>query len=337
MDWEMLRTFNAAAETGSFSSAADALDVSQASVARHVTVLERNLQTSLFHRHTRGLKMTEQGELLHKAVREIIAQVSMAEARLAEHRSYPCGTLKISINAAFGAFWLAPRLKEFLERYPEITPLLLFDGGAADLSMREADVAIRLSPPQKSDVVQRRILSSRSFAYASPEYLRKHGMPYRPQDLDRHRLIVGNGSGRAGAADDNWLLRLGAAENAPRRPVATLDDLHGLYRAVQSGLGIGALPHFASPESTGLVRILPEAASPRVDGYFVYPAELRDSKRIAVFRDFLLYKIAEAGIHEDPFDRPGQVPHAESGPPLPISSISGTGRTSDEPPRSAPC
>jgi DNA-binding transcriptional LysR family regulator len=250
--------------------------------------------------------MTEQGELLHKAVREISAQVSMAEALLAEHRAYPRGALKISTNMAFGAFWLAPRLHEFHELYPEITPILSFDGGEADLSMREADVAIRLSPPLKSDVVQRRILSSRSFAYAAPEYLRKYGTPYQPRDLNKHRLIVHSGNGRASSAEGNWLLRLGAAENNPRRPVAALDNVHGLFTAVQSGLGIGALPHFASPESSGLIRVLPDLASPRVDGYFVYPAELRNSKRIAVFRDFLLDKIAEAGIHADPFDTPAQ-------------------------------
>jgi DNA-binding transcriptional LysR family regulator len=296
MDWDKLHTFNAAAETGTFTGAADALNLSTAAVARHVMVLEQDLETSLFHRHPRGLKMTEQGELLHKAVREISAQVSMAEALLAEHRAYPRGALKISTNMEFGAFWLAPRLKEFHELYPEITPILLFDGGDADLSMREADVAIRLSSPLKSDVVQRRILSSRSSAYAAPEYLRKYGTPYQPRDLDNHRLIVQSGNGRAGAADGNWLLRLGAAEHDPRRPVAALDNVYGLYRAVQSGLGIGALPHFASPESTGLIRVLPDSTSPRVDGYFVYPAELRDSKRIAVFRDFLIDKIAEARL-----------------------------------------
>jgi DNA-binding transcriptional LysR family regulator len=302
MDWDKLRIFNAAVVAGSFTNAGDALNLSQSAVSRQITALEQCLKTSLFHRHARGLKLTEQGELLHGAVREVIARVSMAEAVLTEHRDYPRGPLKISTTAAFGAFWLAPRLKEFHELYPEITPSLMLDGGGADLSMREADVAITMSPPRKAHLVQRRILSSRAYAYAAPDYLKRHGMPSRAEDLDGHRLVVqGDDRGRDGAADA-WLLELGAHGNVPRRPIAALDDVHGLYRAVLSGLGIGALPHFILAESAGLIRVLPGCASPKLDGYFVYPAELRHSKRIAVFRDFLVRRIAEAQLHVDPID-----------------------------------
>jgi DNA-binding transcriptional LysR family regulator len=316
MDWDKLRIFNAAAQAGSFTNAGDALNLSQSAVSRQITALEQVLKTRLFHRHARGLKLTEQGMLLHGAVREVIARVSMAQALLTERRDYPHGPLRVSTTPGFGAFWLAPRLKAFHDLYPEVTITLLLDGGVADLAMGEADVALRMSAPQKQDVIQRRILTWRSYAYASPEYLQKHGSPSRAEDLDHHRLVVQGGVGWRDAAADDWFLELGMDGRGARRPIAALNDLYGLYRALLGGLGIGPLPHFIMPESAGLVRVLPDSASPKMDGYFVYPAELRQSKRIAVFRDFIIAQIAKAHLNSDPFDlaaRPAGAAPARSG------------------------
>ncbi|MEI9984176.1 MAG: LysR family transcriptional regulator [Aliidongia sp.] len=314
MDWDKLRVFSVAAEAGSFTNAGYTLRRSQSAISRQITALEHDLGAMLFHRHARGLKLTEQGEMLQKAVGEVTTRLSMAEALLAEYSSVARGSLKISADATFGAFWLVPRLKEFQDRYPDISVTLMLDGGDADLSMGHADVAISMSMPSKNNLLQRRILSARCYAYAAPEYLRTYGYPSHSADLDRHRLVVlRGGEGRSGT-DDAWLLRLGATGAEARRPNATLDNVHGLYQAVKSGLGIGALPYFIEPEAAGLVRVLTDAASPRREGYLVYPAELRDSKRITVFRDFLLAKIAEANLHRDPLDRLAS-PHFSDGPP----------------------
>src|ERR1700677_4936451 len=121
MDWDKLRAFSAAAEAGSFTNAGDVLNLSQSAVSRQITSLEQNLSTSLFHRHARGLKLTEQGETLLNAVREVSACLSKAEALLAEHGSVPRGSLKISADLAFGSLWLVPRLKAFHEQSPDIT------------------------------------------------------------------------------------------------------------------------------------------------------------------------------------------------------------------------
>jgi DNA-binding transcriptional LysR family regulator len=203
MDWDKLRTFNAAVEAGSFSSAGFALNLSQSAVSRQISALEHDLKTSLFHRHARGLKLTEQGEALHEAAREVIARVSIAEARLAENRDQPRGELKISTDVAFGEFWLVSRLKEFHELYPEITLNLLFDGGDADLAMRKADVAIRLSAPHRSSAVQRRI-STTDFddaiwlLYPSRAYLPRRVRAF--VDFVRPRL---RSPGRSSAATRN--------------------------------------------------------------------------------------------------------------------------------------
>jgi len=315
MDWDRLRIFHAAAEAGSFSSAGFAVDLSQSAVSRHVTALERSLNTALFHRHARGLKLTEQGELLHGAVRDVIARVKIAEALLTERRDHPGGYLRISANVEFGAFWLAPRLNEFHELYPDIIVTLLLDGGRADLAMLEADVAIRMSLPEKAALVQRRIFSTSAHAYVAPAYLRKHGIPTRPEDLDHHRLIVMGRETHPGSPYDEWLLRLGTRQGDFRQPAATVTDVHCLYQALLAGFGIGALPSFVSPERAGLVRVIPDCASPTVNGYFVYPLELKHSKRVEVFRDFLIRKLSEERLHVDPSISPSDQSSAGSEPP----------------------
>ena len=302
MDWDKLRAFHAAAEAGSFTNAGAQLNLSQSAVSRQITALEDGLRVALFHRHARGLKLTQHGALLHDAVREVMARLSLAEARLMDLRDEPRGPLRISCDVAFGSFWLAPRLKELHELYPEITPILLLDGGAADLAMGDADVAIRMSVPEKAGVVQRRILSTRAYAYAAPDYLRRHGAPGRVEELEQHHLVVESRDGEQIDERSDWLLTLDTLGGLSRRPVAMLDGICGLYRAIASGLGIGVLPHFVAQEVTGLVRVLPDAAAPRSDGYFVYAAELRQSKRVMVFRDFLIRKIAESRLNLDPVD-----------------------------------
>jgi DNA-binding transcriptional LysR family regulator len=251
----------------------------------------------LFHRHARGLILTEQGELLYRTARDVFAKLSMTEAMLSESKDRPKGPLKVTTTVAFGSAWLTPRIKEFLELYPEITLSLLVDDGELDLSMREADVAIRMTPPRQPDLVQRHLLTVRSYAFASPEYLKKHGVPTRAEDLDEHRLIVYGDDARPPAATINWLLEAGSKPGAERRPILKVNNVNGIYRAVQSGLGIGSIPNYMLQETSELVRVLPELSGPTVEAYFVYPEELRPSKRIAVFRDFLIRKVAEARLN----------------------------------------
>ncbi len=297
MDWDKLRVFHAVAEAGSFTHAGDALNLSQSAVSRQISGLEESLQVPLFHRHARGLILTEQGELLYRTARDVFAKLSMTEAMLSESKDRPKGPLKVTTTVAFGSAWLTPRIKEFLELYPEITLSLLVDDGELDLSMREADVAIRMSPPRQPDLVQRHLMTVRSYAYASPDYLKKHGTPTRPEDLDEHRLIVYGEDARPPTASINWLMDVGTKPGTERRPILKVNNVNGIFRAVQSGLGIGSIPNYMMQETADLVRVLPELSGPTVEAYFVYPEELRPSKRIAVFRDFLIRKVAEARLN----------------------------------------
>jgi len=294
MDWDKLRVFHAVAEAGSFTHAGEALNLSQSAVSRQISALEESLSVPLFHRHARGLILTEQGELLYATAREVFAKLAMTEGLLTESKDRPKGPLKVTTSVAFGSIWLTPRIREFLELYPDIQVAMVVDDSELDLSMREADVAIRMSPPRQPDLVQRHLMTVHVHLYAAPEYLKKHGTPRRAEELDQHRLVIYGDESRAPISNINWVLEAGLKPGHERRPILQVNNTYGLLRAVASGIGIAAMADYVAAEAPELVRILPELTGPPVEAYFVYPEELRSSKRISVFRDFLVRKVTES-------------------------------------------
>ncbi|MBM08745.1 MAG: LysR family transcriptional regulator [Magnetovibrio sp.] len=292
MDWDKLRVFHIVADVGSFTHAAEVLNLSQSAVSRQISKLEESLQVALFHRHARGLKLTEQGELLLRTAHEVIAKLSMAEARITENRERPEGPLKITTTVAFGSVWLTSRIKEFVALYPNVEVSLVLASTELDLSMREADVAIRMQPPTQPDLIQLPLMRLHYHLYASSSYIKEMGIPKTGRDLDEHHLVVYGEDAHPPVADLNWVLHY-ESYAITRSPVLQVNSIYGIFRAVQSGLGIAALPDYMSRESENLVRVLPEIDGPSVDAFFVYPEELRKSKRINILRDFLVNKVRE--------------------------------------------
>ncbi len=296
MDWDKLRVFHAVAEAGSFTRAGDSLNLSQSAVSRQISGLESSLKVPLFHRHARGLILTDQGEMLYRTAHEILAKVTIAEAQLSESTERPQGPLRITTTVAFGSVWLTSRIKDFLVLYPDIDVTLVLADTELDLSMRQADVAIRMMPPRQPDLIQRHLMTMRYHVFAAPEYLKKHGMPKTPEDLDNHRIVVFGDDVRPPVPNLNWLLEAGTKPSRKRQAALKVNSTYAIFRAVQSGLGLGALPDYMSRESGNLVKVLPELRGPTVDTFFVYAEELRHSKRIGVFRDYLVRRIAEDGL-----------------------------------------
>jgi DNA-binding transcriptional LysR family regulator len=294
MDWDKLRIFHAVAEAGSFTHAGEGLNLSQSAVSRQIGALEESLNVTLFHRHARGLILTEQGELLYRTAHEVFAKLAMTEAQLTESKDRPKGQLKVTATVALGSTWLTPRMGEFLDIYPDVAVELVLDDRELDLGMREADVAIRMTPPRQPELIQRHLFTVHLHIYAAPAYIKKHGMPMSIEELDRHQIIVYGEDNRPPVPDVNWLLRFGTAGERARHAALTVNNVYAIMRATQSGIGLAALPEFMVAGTNNLVRVLPELEGPRIDAYFVYPEELRKSKRIQVFRDFLLRKVAEA-------------------------------------------
>lgn len=294
MDWDKLRIFHAVADAGSFTHAGETLHLSQSAVSRQVSSLEDSLEVRLFHRHARGLILTEQGELLYRTVHDVFAKLTMVEARLSDSHERPQGPLKIATTVGLGSLWLTPRINEFIELYPDIEVTLVTTDEELDVSMREADCAIRLTPPTQGDLIQRRLTRVHTHVFASPIYLQNKGMPDKVRDLVHHNIIAYDEDRAMAAPNLNWLLAAvrDATNEEPHR-VLTLNNLYGVFRAVEAGVGMAGLPDFLAREAQNLVRVLPELEGPGNDAFFVYPEELRNSQRIGVFRDFLLRKVAE--------------------------------------------
>ncbi|EFH12831.1 LysR family transcriptional regulator [Pseudoroseomonas cervicalis] len=291
LDWDKLRVFHAVAEAGSFTHAGESLNLSQSAVSRQIQALEEALAVPLFHRHARGLILTEQGETLNRTVREVFAKLAMTEALLTESRERAAGRLKVTTTTGFGTAWLAPRLRKFMGLHSDVTVTLLLDDADLDLAMREADVAIRMHPPKQPDLIQRHVATFGWKIVGSPDYLKGAGIPQRAEDLDAHRLIV-YGDYRPPVESINWLLEAGRRPGSPRRAAVEVNSLPAMLHAVRSGLGLAALPDYMSEDLRDLIPVLTDLKSPRIDAYFVYPEEMRHSKRVGVFRDFLVSELA---------------------------------------------
>ena len=290
MEWDKLRTFYIVAEAGSFTHASDTLNLSQSAISRQIQGLEEGLGFPLFHRHPRGLILTEQGETLFRTVADVFIRLERTEAALKDSRSEAGGQLNVTTTVAFGSTWLVPHLHAFMEEFPAIKINLLLSDTEIDLGMRESDVAIRFHAPHQPDLIQRSLAMVHYHLYASPSYIEQHGTPDSVEDLDNHNVVSYGPEAPRPLMDLNWITHAGGAE-PPREPILLVNNVYGLMQAVESGIGLAALPDYIAESNTNIVRILPELEGPRFQTYFVYPEELRNVKRIAVFRDFLIEQV----------------------------------------------
>ena len=297
MDWDKLRVFHAAAEAGSFTHAGERLNLSQSAVSRQISTLEQSLNVALFHRHARGLILTEQGEVLFSTAREMFSKLATTEALISEGRERPKGNLRITSTVAFGSTWLASRIGRFIELYPEVNVTLFINDFELDLSMRQADVAVRLMPPKQHDLIQRHLKTIRFHLYASPRYVENNGIPKSIDDLTKHRIVIYGESISLPYTEANWLLSvLPDSGRSSQQKIVRVNNVYGIFRAVQGGVGIAALPDYLASEDPNLLRILPDLDGPAVPAFFVYPEELRKSKRISVLRDFLIQEVAKTSF-----------------------------------------
>lgn len=288
MDWDKLRIFHTVAAAGSLTHAGATLHLSQSAVSRQIRALEESLDTTLFHRHARGLILTEQGELLFAATSTINKRLDTTFAHIRDSEEEVMGVLRITTTMGFGTLWLAPRLVKLYEKFPSLKIELILEERVLDLPMREADVAIRMKEPSQADLIRRRLMNIRMQLYATPDYLAKHGTPQRLSDLSEHRLISQNQNAPQVTAGASLVQTLMEYEV---RSTLHVNNYFGVLQAVLSHVGIGVLPDYLSSDFPHLVRVLPEVASEEVPVFLAYPEELRQSKRVSAFRDFVMDEI----------------------------------------------
>jgi DNA-binding transcriptional LysR family regulator len=290
LDWDKIKLFYEVAEAGSFTRAGEKLDLNQSSISRSISALERDLNVPLFHRHARGLILTEHGDALLRAALDMHRSLEMTRQRLAETSEQPVGDLKVSATVGIGGIWLTNRIAEFLDLYPEVNVQLILTNDDLDLAMREADLAIRLRRPVQADLIQRRLFTVHYHAYASHAYLERFSEPKCVEDLDHHRLVCLGGTQPAFIQGVHQLATLGRDPKAPRPRRLEVNDSLALRHAIEAGAGIGMVPDYAMSDNPKVRRVLEQVEMPALDSYLVYPEAMRSVARVQVFRDFLVTK-----------------------------------------------
>ncbi len=290
MDWDKLRIFHAVADAGSLTHAGDTLHLSQSAVSRQVRALEESLNTTLFHRHARGLILTEQGELLFDATKSMNNRLEAASARIKDSEEEVFGELRVTTTTGFGTLWLAPRLANLYEQYPNLKIDLMLEERVLDLPMREADVAIRMKEPSQADLIRKKLMSINMQLFATPDYLRSTRPIETMSDISNHRLICQSISSTQVSAGKSLVQEL-MLNDIPS--LLTVNNYFGVLQGVLNNLGVGVLPSYVSERFPNLVRVLPDVSSGDVPVFLAYPEELRSSKRISAFRDFVQEEITD--------------------------------------------
>jgi len=293
MDWDKLKIFHAVAEAGNFTKATYILNLSQSAISRQIQSLEQELKTQLFERHARGLSLTENGEYLFKTAREVISKLKDVESTLMDKKNKLSGKLTVTTVVSFGTTWLTPRIQEFMKLNPEIEIELIFDDKELDLSTRQADIGIWMRRPKQLNYVQKKLIDINYHIYGSTKYLEQNGHPKNLQELNKHNFISYGKGAPSPVFNPDWALKLGAKDNKKRKPVMKVNSIYGLLLAVQSGVGLAALPDYITISVPNIVKVLPQIEGPKTEAYFVYPQSLRNTARVIAFRNFLYSKVSK--------------------------------------------
>ncbi len=293
MDWDKLKIFHTVAEASSFTKAATVLNLSQSAISRQIQSLEHELKIKLFERHARGLVLTDNGKYLFQTAHEVIAKLKDVEATFSDEKNKLKGKLTVTTVVSFGTTWLTPRIKEFMDLHPDIEVELIFDDKELDLSTRQADVAIRMRRPKQLNLIQKKFVDFNYHIYGSNEYLEKNGYPKILKDLDKHKFITYGKGAPSPVYNPDWVLKLGAKDGKKRKSVMKVNSVYGLLLAVQSGVGLAALPDYITHNIPNLTKVLPEEPGKPTETHFVYPASLKHNAKLMAFRNFIFSKVSE--------------------------------------------
>ncbi len=293
MDWDKLKVFHAVAAAGNFTRATEVLNLSQSAISRQIQSLEQDLKTQLFERHARGLSLTENGEYLYKTAHEVISKLKDVESTLIDKKNTPSGKLTVTTVVSFGTTWLTPRIQEFMKLNPGIEIELIFDDKELDLSTRQADIGIWMRRPKQLNYIQKKLIDINYHIYGSTKYLEEYGHPKNIADLKKHKFITYGRGTPSPVFNPDWALKLGSKDNKKMKPIMKVNSVYGLLLAVQSGVGLAALPDYITVSVPNIVRVLPKIEGPKTEAHFVYPQSLKNVARLVAFRNFLYSKVSK--------------------------------------------
>ncbi|MBW2732217.1 MAG: LysR family transcriptional regulator [Deltaproteobacteria bacterium] len=275
MTWSHIETFVRVAEAGSLSAAAKDLQQSQPTLSRQIQAFESSLGVQLFVRHARGLKLTERGAELLQQAQGLDHDVQVFLRRASGMRQEPQGNVRISAAEPIAVFALPPALAQLRSAYPKIGLELVVDNGTANLSRREADIAVRMFRPTQLDLVAKQIGSVEMGLYASRDYLARHGDLKHIEDISHHTLI--------GFDKDNlWDDALQRMRLRPEHFAVRTDSLLAQVQYTREGVGLGALHVPLATRDPGLVRVLPELPLGALELWLVVHSDVRTNPAVRV-------------------------------------------------------
>lgn len=292
-DLEAWAIFARVAELRSFSAAAEALGLSNATVSKAVTRLETRLGAALFHRTTRTLSLTPSGQALASRAAAILSDAEAAEESARAEASGPRGLVRIAVPMSFGITHVAPALPDLMASCPGLIIDLHLSDTTIDLVETGIDVALRIGALADSALKARRLSDIPTYLAAAPAYLERHGTPRTPEELEGHACFAYSNSSRP----DRWRLVRGDGEEKTVRPRGPLVTNNGeaMLPALVAGQGIALLPYFILSqdfEAGRLVHILPEWSGPPIALHLVMPSSGPRPARVSAVIDFFSRRFA---------------------------------------------
>jgi DNA-binding transcriptional LysR family regulator len=285
MDLNEIVIFARVVQAGSFTAAARALGQPKSTVSRKVSDLEQRLDARLLQRTTRKLSLTDAGRTYYDYCARILSELEHAEQALASLQAKPRGSLRVT--AGLNSSYLGPIVSEFLVRYPDVRLELLCTGRSVDLIEERFDVGIRAGVLPDSSLIARNLGNATWILVATPAYLKKHGRPKTPDELDRHDYLAFG----SGIATVHLRLEHGARSAEVELPARLLvSDMDILHAAACANLGIALLPAFRCVDdlrARRLERVLPDWAPPATPVHVVYPTSRHLSPNVKSFVEHL--------------------------------------------------
>jgi len=286
--FEDLQAFVAVVEAGTFTAAAERLDLAKSAISRRVSALEERLGVQLLRRTTRVLNLTETGSSFYEHSARILADLEEAEAAVQQEHGELRGTLRVALPLSFGVRHMCKPIAAFTKLHPKVEFDLNLNDRRIDLIEEGVDVALRIGQLQDSSHIARRIFDVRTVVCASPHYLKVHGEPQTPDDLRNHRCLVYSNltdPGRWGYKDKD-----GNVVKIEVQPVMSASSGDFLANAAAHGMGLVIQPTFIASESIrrgNLVPVLTQYEWPISPAYAIYPPTRHLSYRVRAFIDFL--------------------------------------------------
>ena len=210
-----------------------------------------------------------------------------------DKKDKPSGKLTVTTVVSFGTTWLTPRIQEFMKLNPEMEIELIFDDKELDLSTRQADIGIWMRRPKQLNYIQKKLIDINYHIYGSTKYLEQFGYPKNISDLNKHKFISYGRGAPSPVFNPEWALKLGSKDDKKIKPIMKVNSVYGLLLAVQSGVGLAALPDYITISVPNIVRVLPKIEGPKTEAHFVYPQSLKNSARLVAFRNFLYSKVSK--------------------------------------------